>query len=413
MVHLQRLLAVCGSGYQGRLGLGFPAVSEGLLRVVPGLIGHSVESVSCGGAHTAVLTKDGSLFTFGLNDKGQLGHSSEEKFVTTPVEVSIPDPVKVVAAGEFHTLCLTRTGDVWAFGASGSGQLGLGSSAADTPRQVEPRLVKALQGVRVVGLAAGVSHSLALTAGGDVLSWGCGESGQLGHGSAGGKLLVETEPRVIRTLNGHHIQSITAGFHSSGCIDDKGRPFTWGHGLYWQLGQGKDQHELVPTQLAGPIPARSLSIGHMHSIASREPFGQLHLWGTDDSGTLGQGEGVWANRPIRVPTPIKVKTPVVQVAAGWRHSAAVTSEGRLLTWGWSGSYGLGSSEEIDGGGHLGHGNELDCWGPTEVQRVKTSATKYYDLRIPQQKPWKALQVDCGRNHTAVVIEAEVKYQDFL
>lgn len=66
-------------------------------------------------------------------------------------------------------------------------------------------------------------------------------------------------------------------------------------------------------QLAGPIPARSLSIGHMHSIASREPFGQLHLWGTDDSGTLGQGEGVWANRPIRVPTPIKVKTPVVQV----------------------------------------------------------------------------------------------------
>ncbi|MEW5313555.1 MAG: hypothetical protein WDW38_005114 [Sanguina aurantia] len=358
MVHLQRLLAVCGSGYQGRLGLGFPAVSEGLLRVVPGLIGHSVESVSCGGAHTAVLTKDGSLFTFGLNDKGQLGHSSEEKFVTAQ-----GDPQKVLKA-----FLLARN--------------------------LLQQRISLLLNLNVAAL-----DRLAV-------------SSQL-EAMAGGKLLVETEPRVIRTLNGHHIQSITAGFHSSGCIDDKGRPFTWGHGLYWQLGQGKDQHELVPTQLAGPIPARSLSIGHMHSIASREPFGQLHLWGTDDSGTLGQGEGVWANRPIRVPTPIKVKTPVVQVAAGWRHSAAVTSEGRLLTWGWSGSYGLGSSEEIDGGGHLGHGNELDCWGPTEVQRVKTSATKYYDLRIPQQKPWKALQVDCGRNHTAVVIEAEVKYQDFL
>lgn len=75
------------------------------------------------------------------------------------------------------------------------------------------------------------------------------------------------------------------------------------------------------------------------------------MWGTDDSGTLGQGEGVWANRPIRVPIPLGPKTPLcTQVATGWRHSAAITSEGRLLTWGWSGSYGLGGEEEVDGGG---------------------------------------------------------------
>lgn len=89
-------------------------------------------------------------------------------------------------------------------------------------------------------------------------------------------------------------------------------------------------------------------------MASRGPFGQLHMWGTDDSGTLGQGEGVWANRPIRVPIPLGPKTPLcTQVATGWRHSAAITSEGRLLTWGWSGSYGLGGEEEVDGGGEKG------------------------------------------------------------
>lgn len=62
MVHLQRLLAVCGSGYQGRLGLGTPS-SEGLLRIVPGLLGHSIQAVSCGGAHTAVLTSEFELVT--------------------------------------------------------------------------------------------------------------------------------------------------------------------------------------------------------------------------------------------------------------------------------------------------------------------------------------------------------------
>lgn len=58
--------------------------------------------------------------------------------------MGLPDAVTAVAAGERHTLCLTSGGDVWSFGANDSGQLGLGP--ADDKKHAEPRVIKELQG---------------------------------------------------------------------------------------------------------------------------------------------------------------------------------------------------------------------------------------------------------------------------
>jgi len=72
------LLATFGNGQHGRLGHGTQA-SELVPRAVAGLAG--VVSVACGGAHTACVTADGGLWSWGMNDRGQLGHSGDRAFV--------------------------------------------------------------------------------------------------------------------------------------------------------------------------------------------------------------------------------------------------------------------------------------------------------------------------------------------
>ncbi len=103
MAQYHRFLACFGSGHCGRLGTGALLKSENFPLVLGSLVGHVIKQASCGGAHTSVVTgephaswlcgheplatdaDDGTLFTFGLNDKGQLGHSSEDKQV--PVSI--------------------------------------------------------------------------------------------------------------------------------------------------------------------------------------------------------------------------------------------------------------------------------------------------------------------------------------
>ncbi len=75
-----------------------------------------------------------------------------------------------------------ESGDVWSFGSNESGQLGIGQPSSSDHTHWEPRLVKELRGAKVVAVAAGNSHSMALTADGEVLSWGQSDWGALGHG---------------------------------------------------------------------------------------------------------------------------------------------------------------------------------------------------------------------------------------
>ncbi|EFJ43556.1 hypothetical protein VOLCADRAFT_119094 [Volvox carteri f. nagariensis] len=223
---LHRVLATFGTAADGRLGLGFPLKSQFYPRIVASLAGYSIKQVACGGAHTAVVTDDGALFTFGLNSWGQLGHSRQDKFVASPLEVGLPDPVVAVAAGGYHTLALTSAGEVWCWGMAGEGQLGIGepSEGATGGRQVEPRLVGSLSGAGVVSLAAGDHHSLALTRSGELFSWGRGDQGALGHGTV----------------------AITAGPYSSGAVDSRGNAYVWGYGTGYQLGTGRATNEMQP-----------------------------------------------------------------------------------------------------------------------------------------------------------------------
>lgn len=92
------------------------------------------------------------------------------------------------------------------------------------------------------------------------------------------------------------------------------------------------------------------------------------------------------------------------MAAGWQHSAGVTSDGQLLTWGWGGSVGSESGlipHYSSAGGQLGHDNDFDYWKPTLVQHLETSE----GCRIPASS-CRFLQVSCGSNHSAAIVDVD-------
>lgn len=62
-------------------------------------------------------------------------------------------------------------------------------------------------------------------------------------------------------------------------------------------------------------------------------------------------------------------------------------------------------------GQLGLGDLVDHWDATQVQRLQTSAQRFYDLRMSYIKPWRVLQVACGRHHTAAIVETELDMRD--
>ena len=97
-----------------------------------------------------------------------------------------------------------------------------------------------------------------------------------------------------------------------------------------------------------------------------------------------------------------------QVATGWKHSAAIGHAGQLLCWGWGGSVGTATSFETgrSSGGQLGLGNEFDYWGPTQVTDLQLAAEteQQGNKSTAITTTWNALQVSCGFNHTAAVVE---------
>jgi len=124
----------------------------------------SYSMVAAGFAHSIALKADGTLWAWGSNNLGQLGDgTNEDKYVSSPIKV-LGDEYATIASGETHCLAIKRDGTLWAWGYNVRGQLGDGTmEARTTPTQVD-------QGY--VAVAAGTGHSAGLKTDKTVWAWG-------------------------------------------------------------------------------------------------------------------------------------------------------------------------------------------------------------------------------------------------
>jgi alpha-tubulin suppressor-like RCC1 family protein len=150
------------------------------------------------------------VYSWGANDHGQLGlGDTESRPVPTPITELGQVRVKSLACGWSHSMILTDKG-LWVFGAGSHGQLGLG----DRDDKHAPHLIAFLEGSKVAqwkSVSCGFSHNALLLDNGNVYTWGSGLYGQLGHGDSEDALI----PKLLSALVGTHFTSVACGsFHT-------------------------------------------------------------------------------------------------------------------------------------------------------------------------------------------------------
>ena len=188
---------------------------------VEALAGKVIVEVTCGFCITCAVTSTGSIYTWGQGLGTGHGGSSN---IMVPLPRLLRDlSTKNVICVSLHvsiTACVTRDGEVYTWGDGGHGNLGHG----DQINQYAPKRVEALIGVKATQVACGFYHTAVCTEDGEIFTFGSGYYGQLGHGDKEGK----TSPALVKALQGRHITQVQCGVSHTMALTSGGYVFTWG-----------------------------------------------------------------------------------------------------------------------------------------------------------------------------------------
>jgi alpha-tubulin suppressor-like RCC1 family protein len=324
-----------------------------------------IDSIAVGGSFVLALGADGNVFSWGNNSNGQLGNNTIIS-ESAPVEVlnesgSAPlDGVKMVKCGTSHAIALKTDGTVRSWGNNDKGQLGDNSA---TERHLPVQILNSFGGgnlQNIVSVGAGYRHSLAIDSGGFGWAWGYNGTGQLADNTIAEKYLPTEILDSSGTGNLQDMKFITGGEGNSYAFQNDGTVWTWGDNLNGQLGNNTTTGSRLPLQTWGPAQgtmddATKVVSGYAHSLALKSD-GTVWTWGWNGNGQLG--DNTTTNRL----TPVQVLgsggsgflSDVIDVAAGYSHSVALKSDGTVWAWGWN-AYG-----------QLGDGTSMNRYTPVQV-----------------------------------------------
>lgn len=240
----------------------------------------------------------------------------------------IVDARRVVqlAGGEAHSLALKNDGTVWAWGDNSSGQLGDGT----TITRYSPIQVPSL--TNITRIAAGGKHSLAMRADGVLFAWGSNQYGQLGIDSSDLNSLVP----VSAVIPGP-VTEIAAGTEHSVALTDDGTVWTWGRNSVAQLGDGSLIDRRRPVALSGLEPVVAVAAGEEHSLAVDQQ-GTVYGWGNNAYGQSGAREDasdcpVFQIQCIWTPHPVRGAWGARSLSAGYKFNLATYATGSTRSWG--------------------------------------------------------------------------------
>ncbi|XP_028323711.1 probable E3 ubiquitin-protein ligase HERC4 [Gouania willdenowi] len=241
-------------------------------------------AVSCGEAHTMALNDKGLVFSWGFGSDGQLGLNNFEECVRVPRNIKSLSDVQIaqVACGFWHSLALSKGGQVYSWGQNRYGQLGLGLNGQSVST---PQPIQSLQGIPFAQITAGGAHSFALTLSGAVFGWGCNKFGQLGLND----MNDHHYPSLLKSLRSQKVVYVSCGEDHTAALTKEGGVFTFGAGGYGQLGHNSTNHEINPRkvfELMGNVVTQ-IACGRQHTLAFTPSSGKIDSFGLGGNGQLG------------------------------------------------------------------------------------------------------------------------------
>ncbi|MDR0695951.1 MAG: hypothetical protein LBF68_00190 [Christensenellaceae bacterium] len=258
------------------------------------------------------------------------------------------------SAGGYHSLWIDTSGQLWAFGYNGNGQLGDGTMVDKT----SPVQIKAGQNItKFRAVSAGNRHSLAIDADGNLWAWGSNAYGQIGDGT------TTTRYAPVNVLPRKEIVAVSAGESHSMAIDSDGNLWTWGYNSHGQLGNGSKTKSTIPVQIkAGENDTvtkfKSVSAGGSHSFAI-DINNNLWAFGNNSDGQLGSFDGS-AKDDFSTPVQIAILDGMnaivkfTSVSAGTNHSLIIDSNNSLWACG------------NNSNGQIGNGGTATLFNPYKV-----------------------------------------------
>ncbi|KAH6837020.1 Regulator of chromosome condensation family with FYVE zinc finger domain-containing protein [Perilla frutescens var. hirtella] len=339
-----------------------------------------VQNIACGGRHSAIVTKQGEIFSWGEELGGRLGHGVDADVLHPKLIDALSNTnIELVACGEYHSCAVTLSGDLYTWGDGHFGLLGHGNEVS---HWVPKRVNGPLEGIHVSSISCGPWHTAVVTSAGQLFTFGDGTFAVLGHGDR----VSVSKPREVESLKGLRTVRAACGvWHTAAVVEvmvgsssssncSSGKLFTWGDGDKGRLGHGDKESKLVPTCVAALVEPNFCQVACGHSLTvALTTSGHVYAMGSPVYGQLGnpQADG---KLPCRVEGKL-MKSFVEEIACGAYHVAVLTSRTEVYTW------GKGAN------GRLGHGDTDDRNYPTLVEALKDKQVK---------------SIACGTNFTAAI-----------
>ncbi|KAL2717183.1 E3 ubiquitin-protein ligase HERC2 [Vespula squamosa] len=252
-----------GEGEDGKLGHG-NCVSLDKPRLIETLKSKRIRDIACGSGHSAAIASNGELYTWGLGEYGRLGHGdTATQLKPKLVEALIGQRIIQVACGsrDAQTMALTADGTVYSWGDGDFGKLGRGGSDGCHT----PLLIDRLNGLGVIQVECGAQFSLALTKYGEVWTWGKGDYFRLGHGNDH----HVRKPTLVEGLRGKKVIHVAVGALHCLAVTDTGQVYAWGDNDHGQQGNGSTIVNRKPSLVNALEDTRvnRVSCGSSHSVA--------------------------------------------------------------------------------------------------------------------------------------------------
>jgi len=261
----------------GRNDLGQLGLGDTTQRTSPVQIGvvTTWSKIAVGNANVSAIRTDGTLWSWGYNADGRLGDSSTTQR-NSPVQIGSATNWSEISAGGNHTVAIKTNGTLWAWGNNSQYQLGDGTT---TQRTSPVQIGSATNWTKVA--CGGGATNLALRSDGTLWSWGYGLYGALGHGNTADK----TTPTQIGSAT--NWSKIFSTEYCSFAIKTDGTLWAWGYNDYWMLGDGTSTQRNSPVQIGTDTDWSEVRGGRFHTLASKTD-GTLHaLGGENTHGQLG------------------------------------------------------------------------------------------------------------------------------